>query len=123
MAALTYNLNEQGKSDPIPQVLPQVLQWPHCWLLLQLGVHPGHIGLQLLLKQKMKCLHCRGSGRDLTFLSDLHRSSALENEEQRSHAKAWLTSLPAVGQGGRREQDRAPELSTADQRDFHFVCI
>lgn len=73
-------------------------------------------------------MHCRGSHRALASLSDLHRSqsSALENKHQRSHPKAWLTSLPAVGQlsprhGGRKERDRTPELSTADQRVFHCI--
>lgn len=45
MALLTYNLNEQSKNDSISEILSQVLDWLYCWLLLQLGIHPGHICL------------------------------------------------------------------------------
>lgn len=67
MAPLTYNLNEQGKSDPISQILPQVLHWLHCWLLLQLGVHPGHVGLQLLLETENKMFALQGQSQGSCF--------------------------------------------------------
>lgn len=49
---LTDNLDEMSQDHPIPKVLSQVLHGLHCWALPQLRVHPGHVRLQLLLKNE-----------------------------------------------------------------------
>lgn len=42
---LTNNLDEIGQDHSISEILSQVLHRLHGWPLLQLGIHPGHIGL------------------------------------------------------------------------------
>ena len=47
----TYDLDEFGYGYPISQVIPEVLDLSHPWLLLQLRVYPCYIGMQLILQK------------------------------------------------------------------------
>ena len=49
---LTNDLDEICQDHPIPKILSQVLHGLHCWPLLELCIHPGHIRLELLLENQ-----------------------------------------------------------------------
>lgn len=51
---LTNDFDEIRQDHPIPKILSQVLHRLHCWPLLELCIHPGHISLQLLLEKSKK---------------------------------------------------------------------
>lgn len=55
--AFTNYLYELNEHNSVLQVMPQVCDGLQAWFLLQLSVHPGNIGCQLLLQSCQSHAH------------------------------------------------------------------